>query len=189
MTSVGTWEPPGQDWPKTDISGSYPGRGSSIKERSDNTALRWWWWWWWWWYTVYSSISICINIDVCPDQHMKTKYPNCGTTAATSPHRLTLFIKLFHAVNFSPSTVRPGALYTFSRHGGNTGRSILLLSTVDPIGTGGHRDPDSGTLPGETGHQSVIVDFPFLFSLLSFSYFIILLFDFPLSFPFSFGVL
>ena len=40
MTSVGTWEPPGQDWPKTDISGSYPGRGSSIKERSDNTTLR-----------------------------------------------------------------------------------------------------------------------------------------------------
>ena len=30
-----------------DISGSYPGRGSSIKERSDNTTLRWWWWWWW----------------------------------------------------------------------------------------------------------------------------------------------
>ena len=36
MTSVGTCEPPGQDWPKTDISGSYPGSGSSIKERSDN---------------------------------------------------------------------------------------------------------------------------------------------------------
>ena len=46
MISVGTWEPPEQDWPKTDISGSYPGRGSSIKkERSDNTTLRWWWWW------------------------------------------------------------------------------------------------------------------------------------------------
>ena len=24
---------------------SYPGRGSSIKERSINTTLRWWWWW------------------------------------------------------------------------------------------------------------------------------------------------
>ena len=40
MTSIGTWEPPGQDWPKADISGSYPGRGSSIKERSDKTTLR-----------------------------------------------------------------------------------------------------------------------------------------------------
>ena len=60
MTSVGTWEPPGQDWPKTDISGSYSGRGSSIKERSDNTTLRWWWWWWWWWYIII-IIIIIIN--------------------------------------------------------------------------------------------------------------------------------
>ena len=54
----------------------------------------------------------------------------------------------------------------------------LLLSAVDPFGTGGHGDPNRGTLPGETGHQYVTVDFPPLyppplsFIPLSFSYFI-----------------
>ena len=43
------------------------------------------------------------------------------------------------------------------------GISILLLSTVGPTGTGGHRDPNRGTLPSEAGHPSLTVDFPLYF--------------------------
>ena len=59
------------------------------------------------------------------------------------------------------------------------------------IGTGGHGDPNRGTLPGETGHLFVTIDFPLFipplsFIPLSFSYLYLLLFA-PFH-SFSFGV-
>ena len=99
----------------------------------------------------------------------------------------THIVNLFHAVNFSPSTACPQEPFTFPATAVILCAFILLLSTVDPIGTGGHRNPNRGTLPDETGHQSVTVNSPFLFPSLSFSYFISLLFDFPLPFLFPLG--
>ena len=117
-----------------------------------------------------SHLSSTVSCEMFPTTAFKVVI--CDTTAATSPHRLTLFIELFHAANFSPTTVCGQVPFTFPATAVMLGVSILLLSTVDPHCTGGHRDPNRGTLPGETGHQSVTVDFPFLFPLLSFSYFI-----------------
>ena len=58
------------------------------------------------------------------------------------PHRFTSFIELFHAANFSPSTVCGHVPSTFPATAVILGSSILLLSTVDPFGTGGHGDPN-----------------------------------------------
>ena len=81
----------------------------------------------------------------------------CGTTAGTAP-LLTDYIYQHRPATFIPSSVYPDILF-FSRHGS----FILLLSTIHPIGTGGHRNPNRGTLLRETDHQYITVGFPFRF--------------------------
>ena len=71
--------------------------------------------------------------------------------------------------HFNHSTVCTLLILYFSATATLLGNPILLLSAIDPFGTGGHGDPNRGTLPGETGHQYVTIDFPSLFLLLSFS--------------------
>ena len=59
---------------------------------------------------------------------------------------------------------------------------------LTPLGRAGMETPTNpGALPGETGHQYVTVDFPSLFPLLSFSYFISPSLSLPLSLPFPSG--
>ena len=77
--------------------------------------------------------------------------------------------------------------FTFPATAVILGSSILLLSTVDPFSTGGHGDPNRGTLPGETGHQYVAVDSPFCFPDFPLVTPYLLLFDFPLSLHFPLG--
>ena len=94
--------------------------------------------------------------------------------------------------HFNRSTGCTLLILHFSATAALLGNSILLLSTVDPFGTGGHGDPSRGTLPGETGHQFVTVDFPFLFPLyfpLVSLYLSSSLFAFAPFPPFSLGVL
>ena len=82
----------------------------------------------------------------------------------------------------------PGVL-CLTRHGGAIGHSHSPPVVVDPFGTGGHGDPNRGTMPGETSHQYVTVDFPSLFPLLPFSCGLYLLLFVFTPFPsFSFGV-
>ena len=82
----------------------------------------------------------------------------------------------------------PGALY-LSRHGGNIGQFHSPPVDGWPFGTGGHGDPNRGTLPDETGHQYVTVDSLFCFPYFPLVTLYLFLFDFPLPLPFSFRVL
>ena len=108
------------------------------------------------------------------------------------PPILTHYELIMHVKPFQPLVALVGLLYV--------PRSwCLLLSAVDPIGTGGHGDPNRGTLPGETGHLFVTADFPtpyfphcllYHFIPLPFSYFISLsLCLYPLFLPFPLGCL
>ena len=137
---------------------------------------------------LYPLVRSCMTSAALHAEHTRYRKPiwlmGCGMTAAISPHRLTFFIKLFHAANFSLSTVCVQVPFTFPATAVMLGASILFLSTTDPIGTGGHRDPNRGTLPGETGHQSVTVNPPFfLLPLLSFSLYFISLSPWLSPFP------
>ena len=59
------------------------------------------------------------------------------------------------------------------RHGGIIRQSHSpSCRRLTPFGTGGHGDPNRGTLPGEPTTKYVTDDFPSLFPLLSFSYLI-----------------
>ena len=99
------------------------------------------------------------------------------------PPILTHYILIMHVKPFQPLMALVGLLYVPRSR-------CLLLSAVDPIGIGGHGDPNRGTLPGETGHPFVTVDFPLFIPPtvlipLSFSYFISLSLCLH-SFPFLF---
>ena len=116
-----------------------------------------------------------------------------GTAAATSsPPIWTHYKLIMHVKPFQPLMALVGLLYVPRSR-------CLLLSAVDPIGTGGHEDPNRGTLPGEAGHLFATVDFPtpyfphcplYHFIPLSFSYFISLsLCLYSLFLPFPLGCL
>ena len=81
------------------------------------------------------------------------------------PPILTHYILIMYAKPFQTllalCTVRTQVSFTLPATAILLDTSIFLLSAVDPFGTGGHGDPNRGTLPGETGHQYVTVDFPF----------------------------
>ena len=135
-----------------------------------------------------SHLSSTVSCEMLPTTAFKVVI--CDTTAATSPH-------LYSHCLLSSSMQRILAIvlyvarsrFTFPATAVMLGVSILLLSTVDPTGTGGHRDPQQGIrclvkLATNLSPSTPPFCFPY-FPLVTLYLF---LFDFLLSLPFPFGV-